>query len=168
AYVLQTAKTTEQASQTLDSMHWQQVWQQVYEAAADESVPPDFNLAGWNSSYTSEPIPADEMRIWLDETVARLRQLQPERVLEIGCGTGLILTRLAPDCESYAGIDFSESALSHVGQLIKCRKDLGHVVLQTGMAHELSFVPDDSVDLVVLNSVIQYFPNLYYLIQVLS
>src|SRR5947209_13956193 len=169
AYVLQTARTAEQApSQALESTHWQQVWQQVYESAADESVPPDFNLAGWNSSYTSQPIPADEMRIWLDETVARLKQLHAPRILEIGCGTGLIVARLAPDCESYVGMDFSESALGHVAQLIHRRKDLGHVVLQKGMAHELSFLPDDSVDLVVLNSVIQYFPSFDYLMQVLS
>jgi len=30
------------------------------------------NIAGWNSSYTRQPIPAHEMREWLDNTVAEI------------------------------------------------------------------------------------------------
>ncbi|MCA1702416.1 MAG: condensation domain-containing protein, partial [Actinobacteria bacterium] len=48
------------------------------------------------------------------------------------------------------------------------REDLRHVVLRQGMAHDLSFVSDDSVDLVILNSVVQYFPDMDYLLEVLA
>src|SRR5262249_23144736 len=48
------------------------------------------------------------------------------------------------------------------------RKDLRHVELRQGLAHDLSFVADDSCDLVILNSTIQYFPDLDYLFEVLS
>ena len=30
---------------------------------------PAFNIVGWNSSYTGEPIPAEEMREWVEDTV---------------------------------------------------------------------------------------------------
>ena len=54
------------------------------------------------------------MREWVDVTVARIAALQPERVLEIGCGTGLLLYRLAPNCERYVGTDFSAVAQRQV------------------------------------------------------
>src|SRR5262249_31618444 len=59
---------------------------------------PTFNIIGWNSSYTGEPIPAPEMREWLGETVDRIAKWRPERILELGCGTGMLLFRLAPQC----------------------------------------------------------------------
>ncbi|HEV3052981.1 MAG TPA: amino acid adenylation domain-containing protein, partial [Longimicrobium sp.] len=61
-------------------------------AAADAADrDPAFNVAGWNSSYTGEPIPAGEMREWVEGAAASLRELRPRRVLEIGAGTGLLL-----------------------------------------------------------------------------
>ena len=46
------------------------------------------------------------MREWVDGTVERilaLASLPPARVLEIGCGTGLLLFRIAPRAARYAG-----------------------------------------------------------------
>ena len=54
------------------------------------------------------------VREWVDHTVARIRQLQPRRILEIGCGTGLLLYRLAPHCQSYIGTDFLASSVAKV------------------------------------------------------
>jgi pristinamycin I synthase-3/4 len=100
---------------------WQELYDETYDA---ETSAPDFNIRGWNSSYTGAPIPASEMRIWVDETVAHLRALQPRNVLEIGCGTGLLLTRLAPECDSYLGLDFSGEVLERLGAYVKTRADL--------------------------------------------
>ena len=108
------------------------------------------------------------MRLWVEETIAHLRAMQPNRVLEIGCGTGLLLTRLAACCESYLGLDFSAQVLTQLGAYLATREDLAHVVLRQGPAHELSFLGDESVDLVILNSVVQYFPDIDYLLGVLS
>lgn len=145
-------------------------WQQLYESTYRESTIPrgDFNLAGWTSSYTGEPIPAEEMRIWVEETVARIRALRPGRVLEIGCGSGLLLSRLAVNCESYIGLDFSHEVLAQLNEYLQQHSELTHVKLHHGLAHELAFLPDDSVDLAILNSVVQYFPSMDYLLQVLA
>src|SRR5205085_2282894 len=89
-------------------------WQVVFDKTYQEPGPqqdPMFNISGWNSSYTGLPIPEAEMREWLDHTVDRLRTLCPRRILEIGCGTGLLLFRLAPSCTSYWGTDFSKVAV---------------------------------------------------------
>ena len=145
-------------------------WQKLYDSYRKETTANNgaAKFAGWNSSYTGEPIPAHEMQIWVDETVARLMKLRPRRVLEIGCGTGLLLTQVAPHCESYTGLDFSAAALAQLSQIVEQREDLRHVTLRQGLAHELDFVADESVDLVVINSVVQYFPSTDYLLQVLK
>lgn len=145
-------------------------WQEIYDSTYKQNPMSlgDFNIAGWNSSYTGEPIPAEEMGIWVDETTARIRALQPRRVLEIGCGTGLLLTRLAGACQSYLGVDFSAQVLAQLKGYLTTRQDLGHVELRQGMAHELSFRPDDSVDLVIVNSVAQHFPDVDYLLDVVA
>jgi len=145
---------------------WRQLYEGTYGQGRDEAG--DLNLTGWESSYSGEMIPVEEMRIWVEETVSQLRGLHPQRVLEIGCGTGLLLTRLAANCESFIGVDFSPEVLRQLKGYLSSRPDLSHVQLREGMAHELSFLGDDSVDLVILNSVVQYFPGTDYLLQVLE
>lgn len=146
-----------------------QFWQQLYESTyAKEEGPAELNLAGWISSYTEQPIPPAEMQIWLEQTVVKLRALKPRRVLDVGCGSGLLLLRLAPDCETYVGVDFSARVLKQLGKYVAQHPELGPVTLRQGMAHELGFLEDDSVDLVILNSVVQYFPDTGYLLAVLE
>ncbi len=153
-------------AQTGQVEHWRELYEATYGESASSAG--DFNLAGWNSSYTGEPIPAEEMRLWLEETVARIQELQPKRVLEIGCGSGLLLTRIAPRCESYTGLDFSASVIEQLSEYVHQRPDLSLIELRQGLAHELEFLQDESVDLVILNSVVQYFPSLAYFLKVLA
>src|SRR6202035_4061268 len=76
---------------------WRELFQAVYAASRNEisashgaeSADPAFNIAGWNNSYDGQPLPTAQMQEWLDDTVARIMDLKPARVLEIGCGTGL-------------------------------------------------------------------------------
>src|ERR1700739_4353965 len=107
------------------------------------------------------------MRVWVEETIARLRSLKPQRVLELGCGTGLLLSRLGAECESYLGMDFSGAVIRQLRAYVSTREDFRHVELHEGQARELSFLGDNSVDLVILNSVVQYFPDVDYLLEVL-
>src|SRR5205085_8816183 len=89
------------------------------------ALPPDpmLDFTGWNSSYTGLPIPQEEMREWADQTVARIRAQQPRRVLEIGCGSGLILLRLAPHCAWYGGTDISAVAVATLEQQVAKRPE---------------------------------------------
>ena len=148
--------------------NWRAVFDDhVYRKLA-ENGDPTFNIAGWDSTYTGLPIPDGEMREWLDDTVDRILALKPVRVLEIGCGTGLLLFRIAPRCEAYVAMDFSPVALDYVRQVLA---QPGHampqVTLRQQPADDLEF-PVESFDVVILNSVVQYFPDAAYLQRVLE
>ena len=146
---------------------WRQLYENVY-AKAEAPAEPSFNIHGWNSTYTGQPIPAGEMRDWVERTVDRLRDLRPRRVLEIGCGTGLLLFRLAPACEEYCGVDFSREALAYIDGHLD-RFGLRDIVgLHQRRADQLEDLPLQHFDLVVLNSVVQYFPGAEYLTRVLD
>ncbi|MFJ9818692.1 amino acid adenylation domain-containing protein [Streptomyces sp. NPDC101151] len=158
-----------QSAEHLD--HWQRLFEGQYSSSPEEASRDDLNLAGWESSYTGEPIPEPEMREWIDGTVARIRQLRPKRLLEIGCGTGLLLFRYAQDCEHVHGIDISAAALDDVRRGAE-RRGWSHVTLQQGDALSVAGpgagTDRADFDLVVLNSVAQYFPGRHYLDDVIA
>jgi amino acid adenylation domain-containing protein len=141
---------------------WNRVHDETYSASC---VGPSF--IGWNSSYTGQPIAEEQMREWQANTVERIRGLKPRRVLEIGCGVGLLLQHLAPECEAYVGTDFSSAALAQLGGWMQEHPSLQHVQLLHRGATELGDLPAGSFDTVVLNSVVQYFPDIHYLLEVL-
>ncbi|GJG89251.1 hypothetical protein tb265_44320 [Gemmatimonadetes bacterium T265] len=144
---------------------WREVWDAAY---AGSEAEPGFNTAGWVSSYDQRPIAAAEMREWLDRTAERMLADRPRRVLDVGCGTGLYLFRMAPACEHYVGVDGSAEALRAI-ERDPAYAALSNVSLRQMLAHEVGdrFAPG-SFDLVVLNSVVQYFPNVAYLVDVLE
>ncbi|MGH7561803.1 MAG: amino acid adenylation domain-containing protein [Gemmatimonadales bacterium] len=144
---------------------WSAVFDETYAPA--EAVDPAFNISGWTSSYTLDLIPAEEMREWVERTCERIRALRPRRVLEIGCGTGLLLFRLAPECERYVGVDFSAAALDAVRSSSGFGK-LPQVRLYQAAADAIAELDEEPFDAVVINSVAQYFPEAGYLVRVLE
>ncbi len=145
-------------------------WKSLYEQTYGQKSGPDdptFNITGWNSSYTGQPLPGEEMREWVETTCARILARRPRRILEIGCGTGLLLSRLAPHCERYVAVDFSEVALAHIRERILPGRGWSHVELRQGLADDLDALTPGAFDAVILNSVIQYFPSVDYLLRVL-
>lgn len=175
-YVMDEGGTSngDEAHRVREALTTEQVagWATTYDALIKERDPapdPTFNIAGWNSSYTGRPIPAEEMREWLETTAERVAALQPKRVWEIGCGTGMLLFRIAPQCELYQGTDISAVELDFVRQqLLHPELHMPQVVLECKAAHELEAIgQQERFDLVVINSVVQHFPDLEYLLTVL-
>jgi thioester reductase-like protein len=147
---------------------WSNVWNATYTQSSEE-CDPTFNFTGWNDSFTGLPMPAEEVREWVDCTVKRILSLRPQRVLEIGCGMGLLLFRIAPHCTYYSGIDLSVEAINNLKQrLSNSKQDWSHVDVAAKSAHELEGFELGSFDTIIINSVIQYFPNVDYLVQVLE
>ena len=128
-----------------------------------------FNIVGWNSSYTRKPIPEEDMREWVDSTVERISALAPTEVLEIGCGTGLLLLRLAAACKRYVGMDFAPSVLMRLREQLAQREDLlKKVELLERPADNFEGFAENSFSTVILNSAAQYFPSHEYLTGVLE
>ncbi|MEH2375500.1 amino acid adenylation domain-containing protein [Nostoc sp.] len=147
---------------------WQMLYEQAYsqnQASTDDLT---FNITGWNSSYTRQPIPDWEMQEWVENTVSRILAGFPQRVLEIGCGTGLLLSRVAKHCQQYWGCDYSIAAIKHVKQICSTVDGLAHVRLLHQMADNFEGIPKAEFDTVILNSVVQYFPSVEYLLQVIE
>ncbi|MEP6489024.1 amino acid adenylation domain-containing protein [Microcoleus vaginatus GB2-A3] len=147
-------------------LQWQMLYNETYNQPAVESDP-TFNIVGWNSSYTNQPIPAEQMRDWANNQAAQILALQPSRVLEIGCGTGLLLFQIASRCTQYCGTDFSPISLNYIRQHL-ANQQLANVTLLQKMATDFEGVETAAFDAVILNSVVQYFPNIDYLVQVLE
>ncbi len=146
-------------------LQWQILYNETYNQPATDTDP-TFNIIGWNSSYTNQPIPAEQLREWLNNQVAQIMALQPQRVLEIGCGTGLILFRIAPYCIKYCGTDFSSVSLNYIQQQLQ--QEMPQVTLHQKMATDFESVEAAAFDTVILNSVVQYFPSIDYLMRVLE
>ena len=143
-------------------------WKMVYDRSYRQdktAQAPTFNA--WISSFTGAAISPERMQRWLDGCLAYLRKAPHARVLDIGCGVGLVLEALAPDSVEYYGIDMSEEAIKSLTAWVATQPNLRHVRLARRSAHELDDVAEGSVDLVVLNSVIMYFPDRSYLLSVI-
>ncbi len=144
---------------------WRRAFDQVYRFGPANYAP---TFVGWTSSYTNKPLPETEMREWLDCTIERILSLRPEKVLEIGCGVGLLVEGLAPKCSVYRGTDLSPVAVGRLREFVASKSDLRHVELFESEATSLDEQAPGSVDTVVINSVAQYFPDIHYLRTVLE
>jgi amino acid adenylation domain-containing protein len=147
-------------------------WERVFDRTYGDGEPvaeADFNIVGWASSYTGEPLPAEQMRTWVESTVDRILEYEPRRVLELGCGTGLLLARVAPSTSLYCGTDLSATALDYLrDSVLRGLPDTVRVGLHQGAADDLEGLDEGDFDMVILNSVVQYFPSWTYLRDVLA
>jgi amino acid adenylation domain-containing protein len=145
-------------------------WRRTYEAMHGSPGPRVWieDFSGWRSSYTGESIPVAQMREWRAAAVRRIREWSPRRVLEIGVGSGLILSQLAGEVDEYWGTDLSGAAIDRLRDDVAQAGFAARVTLRRQAADDLSELPEEFFDTVVLNSVVQYFPDAGYLDRVLT
>jgi amino acid adenylation domain-containing protein len=144
-----------------------QAWRDVYDSryAQDAQQKSEADAAVWTNSYTGEPYSTQALQEWADATVRRIASLQAQRVLEVGCGSGLLMFPLAPGAARYVGTDISGQAL----QLLRERAAaLPQIELRELPAHGIGEFAGQAFDLVIVNSVVQYFPGANYLLDVLD
>ncbi|WP_281279367.1 amino acid adenylation domain-containing protein [Streptomyces armeniacus] len=144
---------------------WEQIYDQVY-SASEAAWGEDFT--GWNSSYTGRPIPLAEMAEWRDAAVDCITCWAPRRVLELGVGTGLLMSRIAAGVDEYWGTDMSAAVIDRLHGQVADAGLADRVRLRHQNADDITGLPREHFDIVVLNSVVQYFPDPGYLDHVLA
>jgi len=173
AYLVPTVGSGNQAEELGDeNSYWEKQWDTLYSSAIGETQgaasteeDPTLNLIRWTEGVVDAEA---EMREWVSHTIDRISPLNPDRVLEIGCGTGLLLFQIAPNCARYVGTDYSEVAINYLRRRIAGSSlNLPQVELLQRKADEFEGF-NDSFDLVIINSVVQYFPNMDYLARVIE
>ncbi len=134
-------------------------WRPVYEALyADDrtSYPLGLDATSWLSAVDGSPVPLATMEAWRDAAVARVLDLEPRRVLELGCGTGMVLHGIVDHVERYVGIDFVPDVVETLETQVRERGVRASVELHVGDIRSSLPIRDETFDVVVLNSVVQY------------
>jgi methionine biosynthesis protein MetW len=100
------------------------------------------------SRKPSEPPPAR----WQDDIIAR--EIRPgSRVLDLGCGSGLLLERLQRDLQvSGQGVEWDPEA-------VLAATERGVSVLHSDLSQGLGWFPETSFDVVVLEETLQTLPD---------
>ncbi|MGB0598420.1 MAG: amino acid adenylation domain-containing protein [Rubripirellula sp.] len=148
-----------------DVDRWRVVYNETY-ACSSDLAEPSRDYVGWISSFTGEPFSDQEMDEVIDRTAERILKLEPGCAYEIGCGTGLILFRVAPKCTFYEGTDLSSVVLENLSTRIKQSSiENSSVRLVERVAADFEGVERRTFDTVIINSVSQHFPDIDYLIK---
>ncbi len=150
--------------------NWKELYEEEYsKTETADDIDTEFNIIGWNDSFSGDAIPSEQMREWLNDIAEVILSEKPGKVLEIGSGTGLIFFQLAGKVDKYTGTDFSRSSINQISDRIsKGLRDYGLTELKVCAAHEVELKPEEKIDTVVLNSIVQYFPGEDYMTEVLG
>jgi amino acid adenylation domain-containing protein len=152
-----------------------QVWSGVFDGdkyvSIDNGQVLGRDFVGWTSMYDGAVIDRGEMNEWLDDTIAAMNQnLGAGHVLELGTGSGMILFNLIQGLSSYIGLDPSDRAVDYVSKAAQSIPSLANKTrVYKGTADQVSQLPGPiTPNLVVCNSVAQYFPSQEYLFNVID
>ena len=148
-----------------DTTHWREQWEMMFAQAIKDSGGQktesiDAVITGWTGIENA----GGQVNEWIQTTVARLQTFSPRRVFEIGCGTGQLLNRLLPQCESYCAADIAAPAV----EALRAKYASPNVRLLIRGAEDFTGIEERSFDTVIINSVAQYFPSADYLLKVVE
>ncbi|WP_455458658.1 condensation domain-containing protein [Streptococcus salivarius] len=143
---------------------WNKVYDYSYKNNKEASL---FNISGWKSSYTHEVLPKQQMLNWRNAIIQKiLNNKNVDSILEIGCGFGLFAFELINYVNKYVGTDFSSEIIDHNQKLLQSKNIGGNISF---LPLEAQKIPqyinsrNDNYDIVLINSVVQYFPTIDYL-----
>ncbi|WP_321968480.1 class I SAM-dependent methyltransferase, partial [Burkholderia cepacia] len=147
-------------------MQWAATFDNIYLEADKSVIGKEFNTAGWTTRSDGSAIPNQQMQEWVSSTISRILGLKPEKLIEIGCGTGLLAHQIVGNCARYVGTDISAEVILQLESDLA--KNNENVELFVKSANDWVGFGENEFDVVVINSVSQYFPGESYLIEVLS
>lgn len=153
----------EECEQETNSLMDTKLWEFFGDTSVDE-----ITGGGWVNSYTGVSLSREEMEEYGENV---LHKLQPylsanQRVLEIGCASGITMFRVAPLVGEYYGTDLSGTILVKNQSRIE-QMGFSNIQLRKLPAHEIDTIAGP-FDVVIMNSVVQCFHGHNYFRQVLK
>lgn len=144
-------------------------WREVFDAALRQTPPPSdptFHPAGWVGAISGRVFTHQEMRLWRDEHIARLRARRPNHLLDVGCKTGLLLFPLAAQCQSYTACDFCPETVAQLERTLAAHPEAARRTrVVCCEAHQWEALPRSTFDVIVLNSLAAYLSDVEYLLE---
>lgn len=156
-----------------ESPSWLERWEDLYSRAiASES---DLDLADQQLDIAITEHMSDRSEIrkeaeeWLEKSIKRIKDINARNVMELGSGGGQLVFALAHLYENFTATDYAETAINKLNEkLLADPVRWQNVKAFTAPADDFSMVNKNSLDLVIINSVVQYFPDAPYLIKVIQ
>ncbi len=163
----------EHAEGTNKAPSWQERWEDLYkrgiQSESELSIGEqqlDIAVAQEISGRTDI---REEVEEWLKQSVDRIKAINAKTVMELGCGAGQLVFELAPYAEKFIATDYAETAIDKLKEKLSAEPEkYKNVVAITAPADDFSFVNNGSLDLVIINGVVQYFPDASYLVKVIK
>jgi len=165
------AYITTDENHELGKQTWKDRWDALYDIGAkDIRLNGDSNM---DTALLKHLRYNDEVALqgeeWLDYSLERIKEIGAKKIYEIGSGAGQLLFELAPATDFYAATDYVATAIDSIHQrLAQQKNNWEHVIAKVAAADDFSLVKNASIDLVLINSVVQYFPDGDYLLKVLK
>lgn len=152
---------------------WQERWEDLYQRGIQSESELTINQQQLDIAVAQEISGRSDIREeveeWLAQSVNRLRDLGSKNVMEVGCGGGQLVFELAPDTAHFIATDYAETAIVKLQEKLDSDPEKWeNVKVLTAPADDYSFVEPRSLDLVIINGVVQYFPDAEYLVKVIS
>lgn len=142
---------------------WTQIYNELYQEEPLELNP----FAGWVSPFDRALYDQSVMENWASETIKKIKPYLKGNVLEIGCGSGIISDACREFCKEYIACDISDEVINQLKRQNK-HKNLYFYVSDASALLKDFLAKDKQFDLIIFNSVIQYFPNEVYCEEVLN
>ena len=156
------ASTDERPIETFDQAATESLWDYIAEQATDE-----ITAGGFASAYSGEPFSAAEVSEYVQHVLGLVRPHSngDATIVEIGCGSGLLMYPLAAECKEYIGIDPSPLTQQKNTERIG-KEGISNIQLVTGYAHDIHTLGQAKADVVLIASTMQFFPGLQYVKEV--
>jgi len=141
----------------------QKFWDYISESSTDSVT-----AGGFFSIYNGEPFSEAEVNQYVKH-VANLFENEldsTKSVLEIGCGSGLIMESIINKVKHYTGVDPSEKTLEK-NKVKLANLGIENAAYIKAFAHEFEKF-SNNYDIIILSSTVQFFPGYNYLSNVIK
>lgn len=140
------------------------VWDYIATNAQNE-----VGAGGFYNSFDGEAFSKEEIDQYIDNVYRKLKPYlgKDKSVVEIGCASGITMFSIVPFVGKYIGTDMAKVNLQLNKEKIE-NEGITNIELVQCAADEINKAVSEKVDIVIINSVCQYFPGMEYFEDVLQ